>query len=367
VQDWAAADPAARAQAALRSPYLATAIESYRNAFALDLNQFYPGLVALSLLTIRKELADRFEDVWEGEFPTEEDASAERRRLEADLTATSGAVRLALDADKDGEWAPMSRADYQFLVAAKPSVVLAAYRAALGKRRLFHSDAARKQLQIFADLGLKNDRIADCLAMFAEATAAATTPMTHVVVFSGHRVDAPDRKVPRFPQACVESARQEIREYLTELAPTLGIAAGASGGDIIFHEVCNELHIPSVLRLVVPPGPFVNESVADSGADWVDRFWRLKKEKEVEGRVSILSDDPVLPAWLQRKADYSIWQRANLWMLNEAMALNPQRLTVLALWNGDEGDGPGGTKDLIEIAKGAGGTPMIIDTKALCT
>ena len=42
-------------------------------------------------------------------------------------------------------------------------------------------------------------------------------------------------------------------------------------------------------------------------------------------------------------------------MLNEALAAGARNVTVLlALWNGKQGDGPGGTADMISIARGRG-------------
>ncbi len=55
----------------------------------------------------------------------------------------------------------------------------------------------------------------------------------------------------------------------------MGLTGGASGGDILFHEVCEELNIPSEMYLVLPKNDYVKASVADSGPDWVERFDRL--------------------------------------------------------------------------------------------
>ena len=76
------------------------------------------------------------------------------------------------------------------------------------------------------------------------------------------------------------AARNEIRARLQRLMPSLGIAAAASGGDTLFHEVCDELCIPTEVCLVMPPQTFVNESVVDSGADWVERYWTLVKARQ---------------------------------------------------------------------------------------
>jgi hypothetical protein len=84
--------------------------------------------------------------------------------------------------------------------------------------------------------------------------------MIHTLLFTGHMIDAPQRKVPRFPAAKEGGARQEIRNCLSKEAPMnqqlMGIAGGASGGDILFHEVCEELSIPSQLYLALPVDEF---------------------------------------------------------------------------------------------------------------
>jgi len=74
---------------------------------------------------------------------------------------------------------------------------------------------------------------------------------------------------------------------------------------------------------------------------------------------------------LQSKKDYGIWQRNNLWMLYNALAescdntTGDPNLTLIALWDGDKGDGPGGTGDLVEKVQRLGGRNEIINTKQL--
>ena len=72
-----------------------------------------------------------------------------------------------------------------------------------------------------------------------------------------------------------------------------------------------------------------------------------------------------MPAWLAKKKDYSIWQRYNLWMLNNALAEGGENVTLIALWNGQEGDGPGGTEDLVWRAKERHARVVILETKKL--
>jgi hypothetical protein len=79
----------------------------------------------------------------------------------------------------------------------------------------------------------------------------------------------------------------------------------------------------------------------------------------------VLAESEELPRWLQEKPDYSIWQRDNLWMLYNALAAGGDNVTLIALWNGDAGDGPGGTADLVDKAGERGAKTIILKTKDL--
>jgi hypothetical protein len=141
----------------------------------------------------------------------------------------------------------------------------------------------------------------------------------------------------------------------------MGLTGGASGGDILFHEVCEELDIPSQMYLVLPKNEYIKASVADGGPDWVERFNRLYGKL----KPKILSDSDRLPRWLRAKKDYNIWQRSNLWMLHNALAVSQDHLTLVALWNGATGDGPGGTEDMVARAKDRGARFIHLDTTKL--
>ena len=52
-------------------------------------------------------------------------------------------------------------------------------------------------------------------------------------------------------------------------------------------------------------------------------------------------------------------------MIYEALAVNAQHLTLLALWDGTTGDGPGGTEHMIRLAKQQGASAVIIRTQEL--
>jgi hypothetical protein len=127
----------------------------------------------------------------------------------------------------------------------------------------------------------------------------------------------------------------------------VGLAGGASGGDLLFHECCAELGIPTRVMLALPPDQFLERSVAPAGQRWVHRF-DLLLEKAGAGLHVMQSDDGLLEGAVD-----NIWQRANLWMIEEAGRLAPER-ALLALWDGKLGDGPGGTEHFLQVARAWG-------------
>jgi hypothetical protein len=207
----------------------------------------------------------------------------------------------------------------------------------------------------------------------------STQERGRVLIFTGHMLDAPGRERPRFPADREGAARRKIKEAVeaemsSEEGVAFGIAGGASGGDLLFHEVCEGLGVPTRLYLALPSPLYVKESVAPAGPDWVERFRKLDERLSAEGRVRVLSElseEPAdkaeyLPAWLRSKPDYNIWQRNNLWMLHNALAAGGDEfVTLIALWDREPtGDGAGGTSDLAQKAERRGAKTVVIDTKA---
>lgn len=177
----------------------------------------------------------------------------------------------------------------------------------------------------------------------------------HSLLFTGHMIDAPERKVERFPARAEGAAREAIGESIRSLLAaqksgetTVGIAGGASGGDLLFHELCAEISVPTLLRLALPVEEYVAASVAPAGGDWVQRFYAVI-ERVGKDSVRVLDERVVPPEMQTGGAELNVWQRVNLWMVDEALAIAPQR-TLIALWDGKEGDGPGGTEDLVKTA-----------------
>lgn len=189
-----------------------------------------------------------------------------------------------------------------------------------------------------------------------------------VILFTGHRIDTAGRETPRFPAAMESVARDAIRRSLQDHLPNytaakvLAVAGGAAGGDLLFLEVCQDLGIKTELALPLPAGRFVEASFDNDHTYWLERFHR---QLQKHGNVPILAAQPELPAWLRFKNDYDLWQRNNLWLLSNALSQRALHRTVIALWDGETGDGPGGTEHMVSLATARAAQFIWLNTKQL--
>jgi len=67
---------------------------------------------------------------------------------------------------------------------------------------------------------------------------------------------------------------------------------------------------------------------------------------QYEKAVRVLERDP--------GSTENAFQQTNRWMLDTALALDGGQLTLIALWDGADGDGAGGTGDMVRRAAEAG-------------
>jgi len=180
-----------------------------------------------------------------------------------------------------------------------------------------------------------------------------------IVLFTGHRIDAPGRAEPRFP-AQHEAAALRLIEAAVDDAiaragdrPLLGISSCANGGDILFLETCQGRGIETEIYLAKDVPDFLADSVADGGPQWVERFHAL-----IEARPThVLAEDTT--------SDLDVYSRTNQWMLEAALADVPESATLIALWDGKAGDGPGGTQDMVERARSAGAQVVHLKSRDL--
>ena len=100
------------------------------------------------------------------------------------------------------------------------------YRGVLADAQPFHLSTARRQLVIYTALDVRQEAAAagiaaiDQVAQAIPAGAPASQSAARVIVFTGHRIDAPGRQRKRFPgtaeaealaRALIEKAVEEER------------------------------------------------------------------------------------------------------------------------------------------------------------
>jgi len=200
-------------------------------------------------------------------------------------------------------------------------------------------------------------------------------------MFTGLRVDT-SSELTRFPPSAVEAARAKIEEAIDEEVKkdgsriAFGIAAGANGGDLLFHEACKQKNIPTRLCLALRKPQYVGQYVAPAGKEWIERFSTIynhiadQQKKPCSGTaeacngaedtgygIRVFSEFAELPRWLQSKPLYNVGRRNNQWMLQYAIAsaqeLGPDsEITLLALCDeqSHRALGVGGIGDLVRKA-----------------
>jgi len=367
----------AKRERALRSSYLEKSYKLCAKGFSTDLNHFYSGLNALAMATILIELAQFLPEIWSESFEEETMAQRELDSLRSQKEKLVVAVELSIAAartrleqeEKTDAWVEMSAADLACLISKRPGRVADAYRKALAGASDLDKTALCNQLNIYRDLDLFKANVESAKTvpgLEGDGRSVVKDELPRVLLFAGHMIDAPGREKPRFPSNLEGAARQAIQKAIEAEnrrpgGVGFGIAGGASGGDILFHEICTELGIPTRLYLALPKNRYIEESVAPADGNWVERFDRLAEKLSLRA----LAESADLPSWLTEKRGYDLWQRNNLWLLHNALAEGGEQLTLIVLWNGQQGDGPGSIGDLVARARQRHARTVILDANRL--
>ncbi|MEL7477173.1 MAG: hypothetical protein AAGJ55_13245, partial [Cyanobacteria bacterium J06555_12] len=129
---------------------------------------------------------------------------------------------------------------------------------------------------------------------------------------------------------------------------------------------------PAKSQLACPKSDYIRASVAADEGNWVERFKTLVDAPQAVVRFlnqdenfGTLSAEQRLPSWLREKKSYSIWERTNLWILYSGLQRSQDDVTLIALWNGQSGDGPGGTEDMVRRTRERGARFIRIDSNQL--
>ena len=155
-------------------------------------------------------------------------------------------------------------------------------------------------------------------------------------------------------------AASEIGRTLDQIgaagASDLAICGGACGGDLLFAEASIARNLRLELYLPLPENEFLAQSVDFANADWHQRYLMAKATAQLHitpNELGPSNEDP--------------FERNNLRMLDVATSFGAEKLDFVCLWNGEGGDGPGGTQHLMQAVKSKGGNTYWLDTTKLWT
>lgn len=342
-----------RDDAAYEDALLRAAIDSYASGYRRNPNHYYSGINALTLMHLYRVLTHD-------------------PHYDQDIDLMAGAVRFAAKCEPHESqrfWSQTTLGDLEVLIGT-PDTVRIAYKEAIAKNDSdwFALSSSCAQLQMLKDLGFHPENVEAGIATFARALQRLVRPSDswqpkQVLLFSGHRIDAPNRPTPRFPPSNEAAAVQKIVEALETLhagPDDLALAQGASGGDILFLEACRERGVRLQLLLPFQEPEFIQRSILSSleGEKWRDRYYNLKSGLENQPRI--MPDELGLPP-----QDVDSYVRCNLWLLYTALSYGIKKVRFLCLWDGSGGDGPGGTEHMYNEVKSRTGRVTWINTNKL--
>ena len=184
-------------------------------------------------------------------------------------------------------------------------------------------------------------------------------PFRNVALFSGHMIDAPRRERPRFPPDKEPIAARAIAEALADFGigpEDLAICGGACGGDLLFAEAT--LARGARLELYIP---FDEPTFLENSVDFADRDWRARYFLAKAAAILHVAPSELGPI----REGEDAYERNNRWMLDSALRFGADRVDFVCLWNGGGGDGPGGTRHMIDAVRNRGGRTRWLDTTKL--
>ena len=228
-------DPEKRLRTAFESyHWLVKSYQIYVRGFRTDLDQFYPGINALTMATILVHLADRFDD--------KDDPDPEIAIIREDLPELAGTLEFALEiqaANPNADyWALVSLAELQVMTSNSIQRIVRAYRKAMtaSRRNLFFIESSIQQLEILQSLEMRPEYVSAAIQVLKEELARIhkeeytedvedvekVSEHAHnggrVFLFSGYSVSSLKglAEHDNFPDNIEEIVRQEIDRLLDE-------------------------------------------------------------------------------------------------------------------------------------------------------
>jgi class 3 adenylate cyclase len=166
--------------------------------------------------------------------------------------------------------------------------------------------------------------------------------LPRIAVFSGHMFDRPDRETPRFPHTKEPEVREKIDTFLKDSNVQAGYSSLACGADQIFAEAL--LDAGGEVNIVLPfhVADFKIASVdLYPGNEWSERFDKVLKRAATVTILSELGD-------AQDSAAFDFCNQAISGMALLKSQFLGMDVIPLFVWDGQRGDGAGGTQACID-------------------
>ncbi len=358
--------------------WLIKSADIYLKGFHHDLNNYYPGVNALTLSTIALYLADKFDD--------KKNPDPDITHIRQKIAEVYGALAIGLEEKAEDDnadyWTLISLAELRVLTAENVSSVIRAYRKALtvSRRNLFFLNSSLEQLEMLDALGLRNEFVKVGIHTIKEEIARSGVDENQqtsikksaskkaknsgrAFLFTGYMVDYPGKEKKTFPADKENEIRKEILDKLESfnLNPNDRAFVGglSAGSEILFVEICVEKGVKVRVYLPLPESAYIRQFVSPGGDVWVDRFYKIRNHPLVEELYQIenvgqpkMGDDP--------------YERNNRWALYSSLGRGMDKVTLIALWN--EHDDKPKDRDahlvhhMIELMRDTGGSIEQIST-----
>lgn len=324
------------------SHWLVKSIQTYLKGFYFDLNEYYPGINALTLSIILDHLAEQYD---EGDDPDVQKIRDILPNLKGTLELCL--ENLALDEGSD-YWTLVSLAELLVMVAPDPKFVKRAYKKALtaARKNVFYLQSSIDQLGILTSLNLRPEYVDvgvevlkdEIRRIRKEQPAAEDEPkeekkevQERVYLFTGHKIDKEGSSERRFPPEMEKETRKRIDQTLDKYETgenDLAVTAGAAcGGDLIFIEACLERGMKVQVHLPFSEPQYIKNNVSFAGDEWVERFYNVRNHPNVN--INFQLDHVGKP-----KAGDNPYKRNNRWALYSSLIHGIDRVRLIALWDG---------------------------------
>jgi hypothetical protein len=336
---------------------LQLAVNGYIKAFRVDPSNFYAGLNALTLMVVEAELGIREPE-------------------DSVIVMLRGAVRFAADigCDKKEPFYALATLALVNALFESKELTMESFRAACAQHdsNRFALLAYQEQLSLLRSLGYRLEVIDAAIGVLDQVIQRLhhetegqfdLDETSQAILFSGHRMDEPGRAVPRFPPELEDAVNQRLGAALDQLnagESDIAFCQAASGGDILFLEAALARGVRCQVLLPYEEPEFLLSSVLPScnGARWRDRYYAIKEKLTLPIREMPEALGPI-------PKESNAYERCSRWKLYSALACGINRLRFITVWDGEGGDGPGGTSHMMRQVKKRTGRVEWIDIRSL--